>query len=709
MVRKMPEQRDVPRDDPATGFAPGNIQTSAQSLTALMAGRVVAPIGLTTVIDEAQDRQVFIAAVGLPEPLATDRETPLSRSFCRIVKATNAPLIVTDARADDRVRDNPAIAELGVIAYLGYPLRSSTGDPLGSVCVIDTVPRVWTDLEADHVRSVAEAINTQINLQAALLVAEEARRQAQAANQALVDANRQFADMASNVPGAIFRYIEWTDGRSEIEFMSPGCQAIWELPPEDLTRDATPMWEMILPEDLPAMAASVQRSSDTLKPWNHRWRIKTPSGVVKWLEGFGRPIRADDGGTVWNSLILDVTRAVLAEQKSAETMRLLHEAGKQETIGRLAGGVAHDFNNLLTVVTGSAEALIYGGDDVDHAALGQSILKAADMGAELTKRLVSFARKADLHPSRFDVNAEVTSLRDVLRSVLPANIKLQVALADGLPSIFADRSFLASSLLNLALNARDAIASDGAITIETSLVQVTEDFAQSRGETVVPGPYVMVAVTDTGEGMPVEILSRIFEPFFTTKPANKGTGLGLPMVDGFVRQSGGMIRVYSEPGHGTSFRLYLPVLDGVVEETAGLHSAAHPVSGPATVLLVEDQAEVRHVLQMILAGSGHTVIEAASGDAGLEAFLFHRDKIDVVVSDVVMPGRLQGPEMVAEIRRYRAEIPVIYVSGYPHEANVHGNGIRRTDLTLTKPVSRDALRAAVARALQTSGRAIGAE
>lgn len=218
-----------------------NLKMSAQSLTTLMAGRVDAPIGLTTVIDEAKDRQVFIAAVGPPEPLATDRETPLSRSFCRIVKATNAPLIVTDAREDDRVRSNPIIEELGVISYLGYPLRSSSGDVLGSVCVIDTEPRVWTDLEADHVKSVAEAINTHINLQAALLQAEDARRQLQSANQALAEANQRFAGLASNVPGTIFRYVEKTDGSTEIKFMSPGCQAIWELPAENLTEDATPM------------------------------------------------------------------------------------------------------------------------------------------------------------------------------------------------------------------------------------------------------------------------------------------------------------------------------------------------------------------------------------------------------------------------------------------------------------------------------------
>ena len=680
-----------------------NIQSSAQSLTALMADRLQAPIGLTTVIDEAQDRQVFVAAVGLPEPVATLRETPLSHSFCRIVKATDAPLIVTDAREDDRLRDNPVIDEMGVIAYLGYPLRSAKGEPLGSVCVLDTEPRAWTEAERDQLRSFAEAINTQISLGAALVTAEEARRKAEAANRALVEANLRFQDLADNVPGAIFRYVESAEGQSEIEFMSPGCLDLWETSATEVGTDATILWKMVLPEDLPAMVASVQRSAKALTPWRHRWRLRTASGKIKWVDSYGKPRRRDDGSIVWNSLNIDVTTAVLAEQKAAETLRLLFEAGKQETIGRLAGGIAHDFNNLLMVVRGNAEALTEPKMNVDRVALGRSIIKAADLGADLTKRLVSFARKADLHPARVDVNGNVQNLREMLRRVLPENISFKVALADDLPPIFVDEGFLESALLNLVFNARDAMPSGGALTMETALVQITEEFLLGRGETGQPGPYVMMAVTDTGEGMAPDVLGRIFDPFFTTKAPTKGTGLGLPMVEGFVRQSGGMIRVYSEPGHGSSFRIYLPVGEGVIDEAAHLPDTGEGEAGPATVLLVEDQGEVRAILRSILAGSGYTVIEADSGDAGLETFSHHADVIDIVVSDVVMPGRLQGPEMVRKIRELRSDTPVIYVSGYPHEANVHGNGIRKADMTLTKPVSRDALRAAVSRALRRTG------
>lgn len=681
-------------------FASVNIQTSAQSLVTLMAETIGVPIGLTTVIDEAKDRQIFIAAVGLPEPVATLRETPLSRSFCRIVKATDAPLIVTNAREDARVRDNPVIDELGVMAYLGYPLRSALGDPLGSVCILDTVPRIWSASEDAYVRSVAEAISTQIGLQSALVTAEETRRQAEAANHALLESNRRFKDLADNIPGAIFRYVEHPDGRTEIEFMSPGCLRLWEVTPEEIYDGAGPIWALTVREDLRAMVQSVRHSAETMTPWNHRWRIKTRSGVVKWLEGYGQPSKVADGSVVWNSFILDVTKGVLAEQKAADAMRLLFEAGKQETIGRLVGGIAHDFNNLLMVIRGNAEALIDPVMDVDRAPLGRSIIKAAELGAELTKRLVSFARKSDLHPSYVDVNELIGNLRSVLCSVLPPNISFEIALADHLPLVVVDKSFLESALLNLAINARDAMAGKGAFTIETTCVDVTETFVQERGETIQPGPYVMVAVSDTGIGMAPEVLARIFEPFFTTKSATKGTGLGLPMVEGFVRQSGGTIRVYSEPGKGTSFCLYLPVPTDMVEEGTPLPDENEAPPIPATVLLVEDKAEVRSALRAMLESDGFTVIEAATGEEGLDSFLRHQDALDIVVSDISMPGLVQGPEMMTQIRHHRADLPVVYVSGYPHEATVHGHGIRRADLTLTKPVSRAALRTALGRALR---------
>ncbi|MCU0815850.1 MAG: GAF domain-containing protein [Cypionkella sp.] len=409
---------------------PVNIQELNQSLTEVMAERVDAPIGLTTVVDEANDRQVFIAAIGLPEPVATLRETPLSRSFCRIVKATNAPLIVTNAREDERVRENPIIKELGVMSYLGYPLRAPDGAPLGSVCVLDIVPRDWTEADCAQVSAIAEMINQQMNLQASLLTSEYERRQIEGANRALDEKNRQFIDLAENMPGAIFQYIETAEGSVVVDLMSPGCMDIWEVPATALTQDAQPMWDMVFPEDLPAMQATVRRSAEELSTWNHRWRIKTPSGKVKWLEGRGQPRRRKDGSVLWNSLILDVTHTVAAEQKAAETMRLLFEAGKQETISRIAGGIAHDFNNLLMVVRGNAEMLIDAARDVDRAALGRSIIKAAELGGELTKRLVNFTRQSEMHPSLVKVNSQITDMRGVLRSALPARIDLDVALGE---------------------------------------------------------------------------------------------------------------------------------------------------------------------------------------------------------------------------------------------------------------------------------------
>lgn len=684
---------------------PVNIQELNQSLTEVMAERVDAPIGLTTVVDEANDRQVFIAAIGLPEPVATLRETPLSRSFCRIVKATNAPLIVTNAREDERVRENPIIKELGVMSYLGYPLRAPDGAPLGSVCVLDIVPRDWTEADCAQVSAIAEVINQQMNLQASLLTSEYERRQIEGANRALDEKNRQFIDLAENMPGAIFQYIETAEGSVVVDLMSPGCMDIWEVPATALTQDAQPMWDMVFPEDLPAMQATVRRSAEELSTWNHRWRIKTPSGKVKWLEGRGQPRRRKDGSVLWNSLILDVTHTVAAEQKAAETMRLLFEAGKQETISRIAGGIAHDFNNLLMVVRGNAEMLIDAARDVDRAALGRSIIKAAELGGELTKRLVNFTRQSEMHPSLVKVNSQITDMRGVLRSALPARIDLDVALGENVPSIYVDQSFLESAILNLVLNARDATPEEGKVTLTTASVEMTAAFLAECGESLSPGRYAMISVSDTGEGISPEVMTRLFEPFFTTKAPNKGTGLGLAMVDGLIRQSGGMVRVTSKLGKGTTFQLYFPASNRDDDAQTPTDRGGDDEALPLTILLVEDQDEVRMAFHRILTSEGHVVIEAGSGDAGLAAFLQHQDIIDIIVSDVVMPGRLQGPDMVERIRILCDSMPVVYVSGYPHEADLQGRALRESDMTLIKPVAPEMLRAAITHAM----RAVAAE
>ncbi len=582
-------------------------------------------------------------------------------------------------------------------AWLGAPIHDPTGHVIGALCMGASVPRAWTGADVETASTLAQTIEGQLAQRLTLLHTERARHGAEATAQALELATRRFRDLAENVPGSIYQYVEHPDGRTAVEFMTPGSLAIWEVEPEDVVHDASALWATTLPEDLADLRASVDRSARDLSTWHHRWRIRTHTGKLKWVQGHGRPMRGADGSTIWNSLVLDVTVEVEAQQRLAENTRLLVEASKQEAIGRLAGGIAHDFNNLLSIVLANAERLVDRSDEAPEI-LAAEIGDAARAGAELTRRLLSFARRADLHPTIVDLNQVVTSMNNLLRRSLPENIAIETSLMAGLWKTRTDRSFLESALLNLVVNARDALQRGGRLTIETANVRLTDEYVTSRREEIPAGRHVMLAVTDTGVGIAPEVLPHIFEPFFTTRANEGGTGLGLAMVYGFARQSGGTVRVYSEPGRGTSFKLYLPIDDSEIADERPTRAHITP-RGKHTILLVEDQDPVRRVLRRQLEAAGYAVVEAASGDAAIGAFEAANPPIDVILTDVVMPGSLQGPELVALLRNHRRDLPVVYMSGYPHEANVHGNGIRARDISLTKPMERSTLLAALAQVL----------
>ena len=688
------------RDDlRAIGVLDGAGEPEFDRVVALTGRMLGCDVSLLSIVDAEADRQFFKAECGLPAAVAERRETPLSQSFCKTVVATAAPVRVTDARRDPRFRDNPAIEALGVVAYLGLPVEAAPGEPVGSLCAISTTPRAWTDAEEETLRTLAAALSGQIQLRLAL-------RDQRRISAELESTNQRFADLAANVPGAIFRYILHPDGRDEVEYMSPGCLGIWEASAEEIQGDASRLWEIIVPEDVPGMQASIGRSAEQLDAWQHRWRVVTRSGRKKWLQGYGRPRRLEDGSILWNSLILDVTVEVQAQEKLRDSDRMLAEAQRQDSIGRLAGGVAHDFNNLLAIIMGNAEVLLSG--KVTDAADGYltDIVQAAQRGSDLTRSLLSFARRSDLKPVVIEVNEAIAGMHNLLSRVLPEHIAIETTLMAGLWQVRADRSALENVLLNLVLNARDAMPKGGTLTIETANVRIVEDYIAERGEDIAPGRYVMLAVSDTGTGIAPEVLERVFEPFFSTKGPDKGTGLGLPMVQGFAKQSGGTVRVYSEPGHGTSVKVYLRATS-VREKVAPDPITPGTAAAAGTVLLVEDNDAVRRTVRRTLEAAGYAVREAASGDAAAALLDDPAQGFDVVLTDVVMPGQLQGPELVHLIRDRRPDVPVIFMSGYPHEANVHGNGIRENDISLMKPVARSALLAALARALATGGAAAG--
>ncbi|MBW4481064.1 MAG: PAS domain S-box protein [Tildeniella torsiva UHER 1998/13D] len=365
----------------------------------------------------------------------------------------------------------------------------------------------------------------------------------------------------------------------------------------------------------------------------------------------------------------------------------LRQAQRLESLGQLTGGVAHDFNNLLTVIMGNAELLAETlTPDSALRPLAEMVSSAAQRGAELTQRLLAFARRQALDPKPVDVNQLIATMTGLLCRTLGEHIKVVRLPADGLWPALVDAAQLESALLNLCINARDAMAQGGELTLETSNVYLDQDYADQHGEAQ-PGQYVLLAVSDNGVGIAPEHLSRVFEPFFTTKEAGKGTGLGLSMVYGFAKQSNGHIAIYSELGHGTTIRLYLPRYFGTQEDVPENVVMTASASGQEKILLVEDDDLVRSYVQNQLEQLGYRVTVANSGPIALE-IIQQQAEIDLLFTDVIMPGGMSGRELADAARRLRPDLKILYTSGYSEQAIVHHGRLDPGVKLLSKPYRR---------------------
>jgi two-component system cell cycle sensor histidine kinase/response regulator CckA len=377
----------------------------------------------------------------------------------------------------------------------------------------------------------------------------------------------------------------------------------------------------------------------------------------------------------------------------------LRLAQKMEAIGQLSGGIAHDFNNLLGVIIGYGELLedrLPQGDPL-HLVCAQ-INKAAESAASLTRQLLAFSRQQVLEPKVLDVNAIVLDIETLVRRLIGEHIVLSVELDPALGPTRADQGQIQQVLINLVVNARDAMPDGGKLMIETANVDLLQGYARSHPP-LQPGRYILLAVTDAGIGMDAETQSHIFEPFFTTKGLGKGTGLGLATVYGVVKQSGGYIWVYSEPGHGTTFKVYLPRTDEVAHVEKTDTRLAKSLRGTETILLVEDEEALRELTRNLLMESGYTVLEARNPAQAIEIVRGHRDPIHLLLSDVVMPG-MSGPELARNLARLRPEMKVHYMSGYTGNS-VFRRGLLDTHATfLQKPFTRNMLLQQVRDALE---------
>ncbi|MDF1609532.1 PAS domain-containing protein [Hoeflea sp. YIM 152468] len=468
-------------------------------------------------------------------------------------------------------------------------------------------------------------------------------------------------------------------------------------------------WASIVhPDDFPDAAAAWADAIETGEVYQTEFRIRRHDDSFRWHVVRATPIKTEEGEVRrWIGTNTDIEHAKLNEAALAElnatleqriterteellqSQKKLQQSQKMETIGKLTGGVAHDFNNLLQVVAGNLQLLAkdVAGNERAEARVSNA-LAGVNRGAKLASQLLAFGRRQALEPKVINAGRFLTGMEDLLHRSIGEAIDIRIIIADGLWNTSADPTQVENAILNLAINARDAMGDEGKLTIEASNTHFDASHAALH-EDLHSGDYVLISVSDTGTGMTKETLEQAFEPFFSTKPENKGSGLGLSMVYGFVKQSDGHVNIYSEPGHGTTVKLYLPrSMADEHEDTPGAEAVA--VGGSETILVVEDDDDVRATVVATLSDLGYHVLTARDAQSGL-AVIESGAPVDVLFTDVVMPGSLKSPEMAKLAKQKLPELVVLFTSGYTENSIVHGGKLDAGVDLLSKPYTREAL------------------
>jgi PAS domain S-box-containing protein len=513
------------------------------------------------------------------------------------------------------------------------------------------------------------------------------------AEQGLRASEERFRQIAENIKEA-FLIVE-LDGYRPL-YLSRMWEEIWGRPLDEAYRNPL-AWVQAVHRDDAGVVAETRQAIEKGEAISRNFRVVRPDGSIRWVRARAFP--------VYNThrelyrvvgLVEDITDVRRTEEQ-------LLQAQKMEAVGRLAGGVAHDFNNLLTAILGYSELVLQDLGPDHPSSLDVKEIRAAGQSAEnLTRQLLAFSRRQILQPQTLDLNEVLTRVDGLLQRIIGEDIELTMKLTAPLGRVSADPGQIEQVVLNLAVNARDAMPNGGRLTIETANVVLDEEYV-SHHQGAATGPHVMVAVTDTGTGMDADTQQRLFEPFFTTKEPGRGTGLGLATVYGIVTQSRGSIWVYSELGHGSTFKIYLPVTTDEVKAPPAAEGSPTSLSGTETVMVVEDQLEARSVICETLRRRGYTVIEAINGPDAIVKGRQPEIGIDVMLTDVVMPG--MGGRRVAEvIRATRPNLRVVYMSGYTDSAIVD-HGILEPGVTFVqKPFATDTLLRKIREVLDTPPR-----
>ena len=481
---------------------------------------------------------------------------------------------------------------------------------------------------------------------------------------------------------AAISYIAEIGVNGQWYYVSPQIETMFGYSAEEWLSNSKD-WIRYIPIDDHPIVHAAEENSARGEPFQAEYRITRKDGNVIWVSDTAVVVRGSDSHPVMEGLIVDITDRKMLENQ-------LLQARKMEAVGRLAGGVAHDFNNLLTIIKGYVEMAMQ--RCLDRPELHSDIRRiedAADRAVTLVRQLLAFSRKQVLRPKILDLNAIVMNLDQLLRRLMGENIAMKTFVSKDVGAIKADPGQIEQVIMNLVVNARDALPDGGRILIETSNAEL--DSAYTRDHTVVrPGPYVLLAVTDTGIGMTADTAAHIFEPFYTTKESGRGTGLGLSTVYGIVKQSGGYIWVYSELGKGTTFKVYLPRVKDAVQAPAAEMPASTARKGHETILLVEDEPDVRELTQMVLTGCGYRVIEALTPEDAERLAGNNGAEIHLLLTDVVMPG-MSGRELAKRLTGRYPHLRVLYMSGYTYNVIAQDGTLEEGISFLQKPFTPQVL------------------
>ena len=501
--------------------------------------------------------------------------------------------------------------------------------------------------------------------------------------------HRAFLEKAQEV-AHIGSWVAELDGSGRLTWSAETAR-IFGVPPGEFEGTTEAFYQLLGPDDANAVRTAARAAIANRRPYDIEHRLVIGDGGVRWVHQKANVIRdANNRAVRMIGTAQDIT-----ERRQLELQ--LRHAQKMEAIGRLAGGVAHDLNNALTTIAGYTElALAELADDHPARADVEEIRRAASRAESVTRKLLAFSRQQHLFESqKFDLNDLVNAIARLLERMLGDNISLRTRMSPALPPVVGDRGQIEQAIVNLAVNARDAMPGGGDLVFSTSVEHVDE--AAARLHAPMPaGRYVVLSVTDTGHGLDRETQARIFEPFFTTKEIGKGTGLGLAMVWGTVKQSGGFVFVESEIGHGATFRLYFPAAGS--DKTAALMDGRAVSSTPATILIAEDERSILNLIATALAAEGYQLLKAASGAEALKIVAAHDQPLDLVLTDAMMPG-MSGPELARTLVATRPDLPVIVMSGHTHLL-AGLDAVSPAISTLQKPFTAKELRGRVRDALK---------